>query len=244
MAVEPTLRQFKAIIFDVYGTLVDWEFGIYDRLQPVLQRASGEKSRWTREEALLAFTSVEKDIQVQHPEMLYTELLATVYEQFSKRFGVAVPPEEAASFGESIQDWPIFPDTVTALAALSKHFKLTVLSNVDRTSFSLTRAQLEQGFTFDFVLTAQDVGSYKPNIANFQYSLAAIQEKFGIEKDQVLVVAQSLFHDHMPANSLGIASVWIEREGASMGMGTEATYVFHYRTLGEMAAALGGELQS
>jgi len=244
MAGQLKLRQFKAIIFDVYATLVDWENGIYSRLESLLQRASGKTSQWTRRDALLAFTEVEGELQTQHPEMLYADLLGVTYEHLAKRLNVPVTSEEVTSFGQSIKHWPVFPDTVAALGVLSKHYKLTILSNVDRTSFSHTRAQLEHGFTFDLVMTAQDIGTYKPNLANYQYALREIEEKFGIKKEEVLVVAQSLTHDHIPANTLGIATTWIEREGAIMGLNDDATYIFHYKSLGEMAAVLEAESTS
>ena len=104
---------------------------------------------------------------------------------------VKATKEECAAFGQSIKDWPIFPDSSDALAVLSKYYKLIVLSNVDRTSFAFTREKLEAGkFTFDQVCTAQDIGSYKPDPANFVYVLKVIKDNYGIEKDQVLSTAQ------------------------------------------------------
>ncbi|EPQ52135.1 HAD-like protein [Gloeophyllum trabeum ATCC 11539] len=264
---EPKLTQFKALLFDVYGTLVDWETGIYDRLKPLLERAN---KPWSKKEALTAFYSVERDLQAQNPGMLYADLLAKGHAEFESRLkggGSAAPavttesdPSTSASgsrsgdgsadedaehiaFGQSIKDWPIFPDTIPALSMLSETYKLVVLSNVDRTSFAHTRAALEGPghFTFDLVITAQDVGSYKPSLANFEYALKEIKEKFGIDKDGVLVVANSLAHDHVPANALGIASCWIERPGATMGQDAKARHVFDFKTLGDMADAVAKE---
>lgn len=171
--------------------------------------------------------------------MLYSDLLAAVHATFATRLGTSSTPAEDVLFGQSIANWPIFPDTAQALAELKKHYKLVVLSNVDNHSFgTFTRPVLEAvGGTFDLVLTAQDVGSYKPDPANFQAVLKAVQEKFGIGKERVLVTANSLFHDHEPANALGIASAWIDRSGASIGISSSATYDFHFNTLGEMAEA-------
>ncbi|KAL5526787.1 hypothetical protein ACEPAF_8512 [Sanghuangporus sanghuang] len=233
-----TLHQYDALIFDVYGTLIDWETGIYTALKPVLERAS---SSFSRRDALLAFFSVEKDVQVQHPTMPYNELLAAVHSTFATRIGTASTPEENDAFGGSIAKWPAFPDTAEALASLKKHYKLIVLSNVDNHSFNtFSRPILEsKGGTFDIVLTAQDLGAYKPDPANFKAALKAIEEKFGIGKEKVLVTANSLFHDHEPANALGICSAWIEREAATIGVdsGSSATYDFRFKTLGEMAEA-------
>lgn len=148
--------------------------------------------------------------------------------------------EEDVAFGKSIPKWPAFPDTIPALATLSKYYKLSVLSNVDRESFSATRAILERSdpnhqFTFDAIYTAQDIGSYKPNPANFEYALAQLEKSFGIKKDEVLVVACSLFHDHVPANTLGLKSVFIDREGATMGFGADAKYNWKFQTVGAFA---------
>ena len=185
--------------------------------------------------------SVERDLQVQHPDMPYNELLANVHKELAKR--LEVPTDDAAdkAFGRSITLWRPFPDTVQALAKLKKHYKMIVLSNVDTYSFNtFTRKALEpeaEHPIFDEVVTAQDIKSYKPSLANFKYVLDLVKTKFGIEKDQVLVTAQSLFHDHKPANILGIASSFINREGAHMGEATDVSYDFGFRTLGEMATA-------
>ena len=214
----------------------DWENGIYNALQPLLQRAD---STFSKKEALVAFASVEKDLQVQHPDMLYSDLLAAVHAALASRLGTSTTPAEDTAFGRSIELWPVFPDTVAALAQLKKYYKLVVLSNVDNHSFNtFTRPLLEAGGgTFDIVLTAQDLGAYKPDPANFQAALKTIEEKLGIKKDKVLVTANSLFHDHGPANALGICSAWIDREGATIGVDSQATYDFRFKTLGEMAAA-------
>lgn len=189
----------------------------------------------------MAFESVEKDVQVQNPSMLYSDLLAVVHKEFTIRLGLTSTPTEDTAFGLSISRWDVFPDTVEALKKLKKYYKLMVLSNVDNISFNnLTRPRLEPdglGTVFDVVLTAQDVGAYKPDPAMLQAALRVLESEFGIQKDAVLVTAESLFHDHKTANSLGIASSWIERPGAFIGMDDTATYDFKFKTLGEMAEA-------
>jgi len=229
-----TLSKFQALIFDVYGTLVDWESGIYKALQPLLRRAN---SSWTKQEALIAFSNAETDLQAQHPEMLYNELLAAVHNRIATRFEVESDQAEDEQFGRSIEHWPVFPDTVAALASLKKHFKLVVLSNVDNHSFNTyTRPLLEaQGGVFDLVLTAQDLKAYKPNPATFEAAVLALSNKFSIGREEVLVTAQSLTHDHAPANALGLHSAWIAREGALTCIDSDATYDFKFTTLGEMA---------
>lgn len=216
----------------------DWDTGIYTALLPILERAS---SSWSREEALLAFSSVDKDLLVQHPDLLYQDLLSEIHKQFATRLGVQSDPDEDKRFGASIALWPVFPDTVAALASLKKYFKLVVLSNVDNYSFhTYTRKVLEPNPDdpiFDLVITAQDVKAYKPDLAMFKYALSAIQKEFGLESDKVLVTAQSLYHDHTPANALGLCSAWIAREGACTGTDVDANYQFKFATLGEMAEA-------
>ena len=244
----------------------------------------------TKEELLLAFTSVETDLQAKYPTMLYADILAHASSELRARLtdqpshassastATAITSESTSEgtktdvttagtsasgeqksvsiseglnrgdymFGKSIPLWPPFPDTIQALATLSKYFKLTVLSNVDRESFSGTRAVLEQSdpahpFTFDAVYTAQDIGSYKPDPANLAYALRRLREDFGIEKNEVLVVAASLTHDHAPANQLGVHSVYIDREGAIIGSLGQARYDWKFPTLGAMAEAVEKE---
>lgn len=178
------------------------------------------------------------DLEAQNPGMLYNELLATIHKTLATRLGTSSTPDEDATFGLSISKWPTFPDTVAALATLKKYYKLVVLSNVDNKSFNtFTRPILEAGGgTFDIVLTAEDIGSYKPDTANFKAALKAIEDQFGIPKEKVLVTANSLYHDHGPANLLGISSSWIERDAhPKIGDLSLTTYDFHFKTLGEMA---------
>lgn len=214
----------------------DWETGIFDALKPMLQQA---KCSWERKEVMTAFGSVETDILAQHPDMPYDQLLAVVHSTFAKRLGTTTAPEEDVAFAASLNSWPVFPDSPAALAALKKHYKLMVLSNVDNRSFNnFSRPALESaGGAFDAVLTAQDIGSYKPNPANLNAALAMLEKDFGIPKEKVLVVANSLFHDHGPANALGVSSAWIARKGGVMGIGGPATYDFKFDTLGELSDA-------
>ena len=244
----------------------------------MLQRV-GSPLADSKKDTLLAFESVEIDLQTKYPTMLYCDILAHTHAELSRRLmgKPSVPDpnpssttvgdtehlahagasgtdkssivgltEEDIAFGKSIPKWPVFPDTIAALTTLSKYFKLAVLSNVDQTSFADTRAILERSdpdnqFAFDAVYTAQDIGSYKPNPANFKYALAKLDEQFGIKQEEVLIVAASLTHDHAPANQLGLRSVYIAREGAIMSQSTLAKYNWRFATLGEMAEAVKKE---
>lgn len=117
---------------------------------------------------------------------------------------------------------------------------MIILSNVDKLSFAGTQKALAP-FVPDLVLTAQDIGSYKPAEQNFVYMLAAVKEKFGIEPDEVLITANSLLHDHQPGHALGLKGAWISRPGAVMGLGEavkDVKFEFEFKTLGEMADAV------
>lgn len=233
------LRDYRLLSFDVYGTLMDWEGGILAAFQPTLDK---NNAQFSRQHLLAVYHELEREQQNKTPNMPYHELLATVHPQFAKRLGLAAPTQaESNCFGESVGNWPAFPDTVAALQRLSKHYKLVVLSNVHRASFAKTNAGSLGGFNFDLVITAQDVGSYKPDLRNFECMLKAVKSAFNIEPSQVLQTAQSQFHDHHPANKIGIKSVWIERPGATMGNLPESIYDWRFDALGYMADAVKAE---
>ncbi|KAK5796123.1 hypothetical protein VI817_005408 [Penicillium citrinum] len=226
------LSDYRLLCFDVYGTLIDWESGIFAALQPLL----ANHSQFTREQLLTEYHELEAKQQKLTPDMPYSQLLATVHPLLAERLGLPPPSKEASTtFGESVGTWPAFPDTVEALQKLSKHYKLVVLSNVDRASFAKSNAGSLQGFSFDKIITAQDIGSYKPDARNFEYMKTAVQAEFGVTPDQILQTAQSQFHDHQPARKAGIKSVWIERPGATMGNRDEPIFDWRFATLGEMA---------
>ncbi|RAH43081.1 putative haloalkanoic acid dehalogenase [Aspergillus brunneoviolaceus CBS 621.78] len=232
------LSDYRLLTFDVYGTLVDWETGILTAFQPTLDKANAQ---FSRHHLLTVYHELEHAQQEQTPDMPYSELLTTIHPTWAGRLSLPAPSrDESIRFGESVGNWPAFPDTVDALKRLSKHYKLVVLSNVDRESFAKTNAGSLQGFEFDLIITAQDVGSYKPDLKNFEHMLHAVKEKFGVEKSQVLQTAQSQFHDHYPARKAGIKSVWIERPGATMGNMEETIFDWKFDTLGEMADAVDG----
>ncbi|OOF90705.1 hypothetical protein ASPCADRAFT_211876 [Aspergillus carbonarius ITEM 5010] len=230
------LADYRLLSFDVYGTLVDWEGGILAAFQPTLDKAGAQ---FTREHLLTVYHELEREQQEKTPDMPYSQLLATIHPRWAECLGLAAPTAaESLEFGESVGKWPAFPDTVEALKRLSQHYKLVVLSNVDRASFAKTNAGSLQGFPFDLIITAQDIGSYKPDLRNFAYMLKTVKDTFGIEPAQVLQTAQSQFHDHHPAHKVGLKSVWIERPGATMGNLADTIYDWRFDTLGEMADAM------
>jgi 2-haloacid dehalogenase len=231
------LSDFDALSFDCYGTLVDWESGIHTALTPLLVRAGAGLSR---DAILEAFSRLEVRQQEKTPDMLYADLLAAVHGQLANEWNVACDPAEDVAFGRSIGDWPAFPDTIEALRYLKQHFRLIILSNVDRASFKATNDRL--GVAFDAIYTAQDIGSYKPDRRNFTYLIDRVTEQ-GMSKQKLLHVAQSLFHDHVPAQAMGLATAWIDRRHAGGGWGATAPvsgavrYDFRFTSLAALAEA-------
>jgi 2-haloacid dehalogenase len=252
------LADFDVLSFDCYGTLIDWENGIHAALAPLLARAgAGSASvngraahagmglsrsdvELSRDAVLEAFARLESRQQEKTPEMTYPDLLAAVHGQLAVEWDVAPDPAEDVAFGASIATWPPFPDTVEALRYLKQHFRLVILSNVDRASFQATNRLL--GVTFDAIYTAQDIGSYKPDRRNFGYLIDRLGEQ-GVPKEKLLHVAQSLFHDHVPAQALGLTSAWIDRRhevggsGATAPVSPEVRYDFRFTSLGGLADA-------
>ena len=213
----PRLTDFKALTFDCYGTLIDWETGILDGLRPWQRRAA---IKATDDKLLEAFAEIESAIQTEHPAMLYPDTLATALKKLAGRYQSSATGDEARAFGQSVKDWPAFPDSAAALAYLKRHYKLVIVSNVDRRSFAESNKRL--GVEFDLVVTAEDVGCYKPALRHFERALGQLAE-MGIGKERVLHTAQSLYHDHVPAKQMGLTSIWINRRtGKSGGGATKA----------------------
>lgn len=208
------LSDFKVLTFDCYGTLIDWETGLYEGLRPLLEKRGGDLSR---DAVLQAYARHESEQQVTTPEMPYSQLLAVVYTRLANEWGVAIHRSEANIFGASVPDWPAFADSAAALAYLKQHFRLVILSNVDRLSFRGSNARLQ--VEFDAIYSAQDIGAYKPSARNFHYMLEHLRAEFGFGRQDVLHVAQSLFHDHARANEMGLASAWINRRHNQAGWG-------------------------
>jgi 2-haloalkanoic acid dehalogenase type II len=236
------LSDFKALSFDCYGTLIDWEAGILVALEP-LRRRSGVPD----EELLEAYGVVEFEVEQEFPSLPYSQLLEKVHAGLCRRMGVPEDELEAAKFGASVGDWPAFRDSAEALAYLKQHFKLIILSNVDRLSFAGSNRRL--GVEFDHIFTAQDIGSYKPDLRNFEYLLERLGQ-VGIAKGELLHVAQSLFHDHAPANRIGIASAWIDRRHDRQGSGATAVptqmphFDFRFTSMAELVEAHKAEQSS
>jgi len=236
------LTDFKALTFDCYGTLIDWESGMAEALKPLTERVG---RRLTRDEVLEAHARHESSQQRQTPAKAYRELLATVYRRLAEEWGVAVSWAECVAYGQSVRNWPAFADSAAALHYLKQHYKLVILSNVDNESFAASNAKLQ--VAFDAIYTAEDVGAYKPSDRNFDYMLEKLTS-LGIAKDQILHTAESLFHDHGPANRHGLASCWIYRRhdkqgfGATMNPGDMPNYNFRFNSMADLVKAHQQEL--
>jgi 2-haloacid dehalogenase len=231
------LSDFTTLTFDCYGTLIDWESGMLAGLRPLTAKV---KRPLTPDEILAAHGRHESTQQLQTPTRLYRDLLAIVYKRLSEEWGVPAPWDECVAYGRSIKDWPAFPDTADALQTLKRHFRLVILSNVDNESFAHSNAKL--GVQFDAVITAEDVGAYKPSLTNFEYMLEKLGG-MGIAKGEILHTAESLFHDHGPANRIGLASCWIHRRhdkegfGATMQPAAMPHHDFRFTSMAELAEA-------
>ena len=236
------LTKFKALTFDVYGTLIEWEAGMVNGLKPLTSKVSQSLSS---DDILEAHAYHESSTQRQTPAKSYSQLLATVYKRLAEEWGVAVDWDECLVYGQSVQCWPAFEDSASALQYLKQYFKLIVLSNVDNASFAHSNKKLQ--VVFDAVYTAEDIGSYKPSQLNFDYMLANLQ-RLGIEKVDILHTAESMFHDHAPANICGLNNCWIYRRhnkdgfGAAMHPGDIPTYKFMFNSMADLVRAHQVEL--
>ena len=238
----PRLTDYRVLTFDCYGTLIDWESGIWDALQPLIMRNPGADV--TRAAGLRAFATFENRHQHAAPGLRYPELLARVHRSIAERLGVQTDPALDAGFGASVPHWPAFPDTADALRTLKRSYRLVILSNVHREGIAASNRKL--GVELDAIYTAEDIGSYKPADANFEYLLAHLKSDLGLDRSDVLHTAQSLHHDHAPANRFALANAWIDRqrlsEGGSWGaterVETMPSTDFVFFSMAEMAAAV------
>jgi 2-haloalkanoic acid dehalogenase type II len=206
-AMTTSLLDYEVLTFDCYGTLIDWETGIWTALQPLLEANGADVER---SEALTAFGELESEQEVLTPDIVYPQILTRVHNGLATRLGLTTTSDLDRAFGASVPDWPAFPDSAGALSYLAERYRMVILSNIDREGFAASNQKL--GVVFDAVYTAEDVHSYKPDPANFDYLLSRLDSDFGILPESVLHVAQSLFHDHAPAKAAGLDTAWIDRQ--------------------------------
>ena len=202
-------KDKELLTFDCYGTLIDWESGILAALKPVLSKYGVEIDD---ERCLQAYAEFESAAE-SGAYMLYRQVLAECLKGFGRRYGFTPAPDELERFSESVGDWKAFPDTAAALQKLKQQYKLAILSNIDDDLFARSNRRL--AVQFDYIVTAQQVRSYKPAHGHFD----AILARSGLPKERILHVAQSLFHDHVPAKLLGFDTAWINRRRDKTGPG-------------------------
>jgi len=200
---------FDALTFDCYGTLIDWEAGLLGAFAPVLT-AHGVT---IDDDALLERYAAHEARLEAGPYLRYRDVLAVGLRRVGAELGFSPTDSEAATFGGSVVDWPAFPDSAAALTRLADRYRLGVLTNCDDDLFAASNERL--GVRFDWIVTAQQVGSYKPSAANFERLLATVD----VPRERILHVAQSLYHDHAPAQRMGLSSVWIDRRHDRPGAG-------------------------
>ncbi|MCG8922137.1 haloacid dehalogenase type II [Lentzea sp. CC55] len=232
------LTAYKALSFDCYGTLIDWETGIAAVLSPWARSAGLSVSD---EELLLAYSEQEAVVAAETPFRLYPEVLAESFRRTGAALGREVGDEWAQRLGSSVPDWPAFPDSADALARLAAHYELIIVSNVHREGFAGSNRHLRGDFAA--IITAEDVGAYKPAENHFR-ALDTTLGSLGVERSELLHVAQSLFHDHVPAKREGLPSVWINRRHDRPGWGAtpqpsgDYRYDLEFRSMGEFADAV------
>jgi 2-haloacid dehalogenase len=205
----PELTRYKALTFDCYGTLIDWESGILQALAP-LRRAA--ERQFSDNDVLERYARAESRVQAREYKR-YRAVLKEVALEMAEFLKVGPGPRDDNAIADSIGTWEPFPDTVDALGTLGNHYRLAIVSNIDDELFELSAKHLE--VPFDFVITSEQVGSYKPSHNNFNRAV----ERTGLPKDRILHVAQSLYHDIKPASEIGLATVWVNRRKGRAGSG-------------------------
>jgi 2-haloacid dehalogenase len=193
--------RFEALTFDCYGTLIDWDTGILAGIRPVLAKRGVKPPD---DEIVMVYTGFEAAAEAG-PYVPYRAILGRCLREVAGHYGIKPDDGEASAFGDSVGDWPAFPDSSAALRRLGERFRLGVITNCDDDLFARSAARL--GIDFEWVVTAQQVGSYKPDTRNF----GAAFERLGLPRDRILHVAQGIIHDHVPAKRLGLSTVWIDR---------------------------------
>jgi 2-haloacid dehalogenase len=225
--------SIRLITFDCYGTLIDWENGMLAALRPLFSRDGRKVADM---QILELYGEIEAEFE-SGPYLPYREILTRTAQEIGHRLNAAVSTEEARTFANSLTRWKPFMDTVAALQSMAKRFRLGIISNVDDDLFAETRKKLAP-VEFDFVVTAQQMQSYKPSLRNFEEAI----RRSGLSKDQVLHAGQSLYHDIAPANALGIRNVWVNRPsirpGASATRAGTATPTYQVRSLAELSVLL------
>ena len=200
---------FDALTFDCYGTLIDWEAGLLAGLRAVLD----PRGIQVTDDALLETYAGFEEAAEAGPYLRYRDVLVVGLRGVCDGFGIEPTDTEVVAFGGSVVDWPPFPDSAASLARLKARYRLGVITNCDDDLFAASNRRL--GVEFDWVITAEQARGYKPRVANFELAF----ERIDVPRERILHVAQSLFHDHVPAKALGMTTVWIDRRHDRPGSG-------------------------
>lgn len=209
--------SYEVLTFDCCGTLIDWEGGITAAFRPVL---AAHRISVDDEQVLKLFAEIEPEAQ-EGEFVNYRQVLRSVARVVGSRLGFVPFASEVDCLVDSVENWEPFPDTIEALQALRKRFKLAIISNVDDDFFILSEKHLKVGF--DWIITAEQAKSYKPSLRNFEVAIARI----GVAPERILHVAQSMYHDILPAKSLGLSTVWVNRRSEKRGSGATAPAYGH-----------------
>jgi 2-haloacid dehalogenase len=201
--------RFRVLTFDCYGTLIDWESGIFSALRPILS-AHGKNVPDAVLLAMYGEFEAEAETGAYRP---YREVLKNVVREYGQELGFSPSEAEVRSLPESVASWQPFPDTVEALRLLKERYRLAILSNIDDDLFATTAPKL--GVDFDYVISAQQARAYKPSLEVFRLA----QKQIGMKSEEWLHVAQSVYHDIVPAKAMGLATVWVNRPSARAGIG-------------------------
>lgn len=227
--------KFKAVTFDCYGTLIDWETGITQVVRPWMDAIN---PAIPTDLVITSFALHQAKHQQTRPALLYPEVLTRTWKDIERTFGWSEDRDHAAKFAASVPDWPAFADTVESLKYLSRFYKLVILSNVDNESLRET-VQRHLQVPFETTVTAEDVGSYKPELPHFTRAFEQLAAK-GITKDEILHVAQSKHHDIRPGRELGLTTVWVnrrhDRPGSGATLATDAEPHLTVNSLAELVA--------
>jgi 2-haloacid dehalogenase len=201
--------RFEVLTFDCYGTLINWEDGILSCIRRILAN-HGKHA----DDATILKLYGDFEAGAEHVKYVsYREVLQSVVRRFGKQFEFAPAEQEVHSLPDSLPQWKPWPDTVEALRNLQSRFRLAIISNVDEDLFANTKSQL--GVEFYRVITAQQARAYKPSLKIFELAL----NRIGVPSQRILHVGQSLYHDVLPAQSLGLATVRVNRPSARGGVG-------------------------
>jgi 2-haloacid dehalogenase len=202
-------NSFEVLTFDCYGTLIDWETGILGAMKPI---AAKHNLDLTGDQLLEVYAELESELEAGE-YISYRRILQQIMRSFADRSGFRLEHYEPNALVDSLENWPPFPDTVAALDRLKQKFRLAIISNIDDDLFAHSSELLK--VDFDWVITAQQVGGYKPSLRNFQFAIT----KIGVSPDRILHVAQSIYHDIVPAKGLGLSTVWVNRRKGKEGFG-------------------------